>query len=89
MWSQTVRNRKTKTTAINQGKASEMLAYLVREHNKTISLNNSNLWPKIGFLKWRRVPFINPCMRWRSCTRMTAELAADFSIELLWLVVAA
>ena len=35
MWSQTVRQRKTKTTAINRGKASEMLAYLVREHNKT------------------------------------------------------
>ena len=28
-------DRKNKTTAINQGKASEMLAYLVREHNKT------------------------------------------------------
>ena len=26
---------KNKTTALNQGKASEMLAYLVREHNKT------------------------------------------------------
>ena len=35
MWSQTVRQRKNKTTAINQGKASEMLAYLGREHNKT------------------------------------------------------
>ena len=35
LWSQTVRQRKTKTTAINQGKASEMLAYLIREHNKT------------------------------------------------------
>ena len=35
MWSHTVRQRKTKTTAINQGKASEMLAYLVRQHNKT------------------------------------------------------
>ena len=32
MWSQAVRQRKTKTTAISQGKASEMLAYLVREH---------------------------------------------------------
>ena len=30
---QTLRQRKTKTTAINQGKASEMLAYLV-QHNK-------------------------------------------------------
>ena len=30
-----MRQRKTKTTAINQGKASEMLAYLVREHNRT------------------------------------------------------
>ena len=27
-----LRQRKTKTTAINEGKASEMLAYLVREH---------------------------------------------------------
>ena len=27
--------RKNKTTAINQGKVSEMLAYLVREHDKT------------------------------------------------------
>ena len=35
LWSQTVRQRKNKTTTINQGKASEMLAYLVREHNKT------------------------------------------------------
>ena len=35
MWSQTVRQRKTKTTAVNQGTASEMLAYLVRERNKT------------------------------------------------------
>ena len=26
--------RKTKTAAINQGEASEMLAYLVRKHNK-------------------------------------------------------
>ena len=34
MWSQT--ERKNKTTAINQGnKASEKLAYLVREYNKT------------------------------------------------------
>ena len=33
MLSQTVR-QKTQTTATNQGKASEMLAYLVREHNK-------------------------------------------------------
>ena len=30
LWSQT--ERKTKTSALNQGKASEMLAYLVREH---------------------------------------------------------
>ena len=29
MWSQTVRHKKNKTTAINRGKASEMLAYLV------------------------------------------------------------
>ena len=35
LWSQTVRQRETKTTAINQGKASEMLAYLVRERNRT------------------------------------------------------
>ena len=35
MWSQT-ETEKTKTAAINHGKASEMLAaYLVREHNKT------------------------------------------------------
>ena len=27
-------NKKKRTTGINQGKASEMLAYLVREHNK-------------------------------------------------------
>ena len=31
----TVRQRKNKTTAIDQGKASETVAYLVREHNKT------------------------------------------------------
>ena len=35
MWSRTVRQRKTKTTGINQGNASEMLAYLVRERNTT------------------------------------------------------
>ena len=35
MWSQTVETEKTKTTTMNQGKASEMLAYRVREHNKT------------------------------------------------------
>ena len=35
LWSQTVRQSKNKTTAFNPGKASEMLAYLVREHNKT------------------------------------------------------
>ena len=35
MWSHTVRQRKNKTSAINQGKASEMLAHLVREHSKT------------------------------------------------------
>ena len=36
MWSQPVcETEKTKTTALNQGKASEMLAYRVREHNKT------------------------------------------------------
>ena len=35
LWSQTVRQRETKTTAIKQGKASEMLAYLVRERNRT------------------------------------------------------
>ena len=40
MWSQTVRQRKNKTTAINQGKASEMLADLVREHNKTSQTRN-------------------------------------------------
>ena len=30
-----MRQRKTETTAINEGRAIEMLAYLVREHNKT------------------------------------------------------
>ena len=37
LWSQTVRQRETKTTTINQGKAGEMLAYLVREHQKKTS----------------------------------------------------
>ena len=34
MWSQTLETEKTKITAINQGKASEMLANLVQEYNK-------------------------------------------------------
>ena len=34
-WSQTGWQRKSNTTAINQGVAREMLAYLAREHNKT------------------------------------------------------
>ena len=43
LWSQTaVRQRNTKTIAINQGKASEMLAYLVREHNKADQKNKKN-----------------------------------------------
>ena len=34
LWTQAERE-KPKTTAVNQGKASEVLAYLVRENNKT------------------------------------------------------
>ena len=33
-------NKKKRTTGINQGKANEMLAYLVREHNKTSQTRN-------------------------------------------------
>ena len=51
LWSQTVRQRKTKTTAINQGKASEMLTYLVRKRNKTSQIRK--IW-KIGIEKTKK-----------------------------------
>ena len=35
MWSQILRNRVNQSVAIHHGKASEMLAYRVREHNQT------------------------------------------------------
>ena len=56
LWSPTVRQRKTKTTAINQGKASEILAYLVREHNKKTSQTRKKRKKRTTRKKTKKVP---------------------------------
>ena len=55
MWSQTVETEKTKTTTMNQGKASEMLAYRVREHNNKKTPPEKLLWRAATYREYHQV----------------------------------